>query len=167
MPENQVTDPIIEAEEPPRQCISREQVLTRLWEIATMSPEMTRNSATAQVKAISLIVAIEGLIPDRKQKSSAQPLPKANIYRAPWLPKRPGEAEQASPDLAPRIEEPAIPDPTPASVPDSTPSSELNYADSLAPARPNQWVPEASAFASTRDQSVPLSAPKNRFGRRR
>jgi hypothetical protein len=83
MPKNQVTDPIIEAEEPPRQCISREQVFTRLWEIATMSPEITRNRATAQVKAISLIVAIEGLIPDRKQKPSAKPLPRAEHLSGP------------------------------------------------------------------------------------
>ena len=46
----------------------REQVLDRLWEIAKLSPEMTRGSITGQVKAISMIVAIEGLIPDRRAR---------------------------------------------------------------------------------------------------
>ena len=43
--------------------LGREQVLARLWEIANLSPEMTRGSVTAQVKALTMIVAIEGLIP--------------------------------------------------------------------------------------------------------
>ena len=55
-----------EAEGLRRLNISREQVLTRLWEIANLSPEMTRGSVTAQVKALTMIVAIEGLIPDRR-----------------------------------------------------------------------------------------------------
>ena len=52
-----------EAEGLRRLNIGREQVLARLWEIANLSPEMTRNSVTAQVKALTMIVAIEGLIP--------------------------------------------------------------------------------------------------------
>src|ERR1700677_3348760 len=50
--------------------LEREQVLERLWEIANMNPEMTRGSLTGQVKALSMIVAIEGLIPDRRAVSS-------------------------------------------------------------------------------------------------
>jgi hypothetical protein len=45
--------------------LSRDQILARLWEIANLDPERTRGSASAQVKALSMIVAIEGLIPDR------------------------------------------------------------------------------------------------------
>jgi hypothetical protein len=48
----------------------REQVLDRLWEIAGLGPEITRGSITGQVKALSMIVAIEGLIPDRRAGSS-------------------------------------------------------------------------------------------------
>jgi hypothetical protein len=48
---------------------SREQVLARLWEIANMSSEITRGSLTGQVKALQMIVAIEGLIPDRRARS--------------------------------------------------------------------------------------------------
>ena len=44
----------------------REQVLDRLWEIAKLSPEMTRGSVTGQVKALAMIVAMENFIPDRR-----------------------------------------------------------------------------------------------------
>ena len=51
--------------------VGRDRVLTRLWDIANMEPERTRNSMSAQVKSISLIVAIEGLIPDRRSTRPA------------------------------------------------------------------------------------------------
>src|ERR1700753_3643766 len=34
--------------------LGREQVLARLWEIANLSPEMTRGSVNAQIKALSM-----------------------------------------------------------------------------------------------------------------
>jgi hypothetical protein len=43
--------------------IGRDQVLTRLWELASLSSEATRGSIAGQVKALWMIVAIEGLIP--------------------------------------------------------------------------------------------------------
>ncbi len=46
--------------------LDREQVLNRLWELAKLSPEMTRGSITGQVKAISMIVAMQNFIPDRR-----------------------------------------------------------------------------------------------------
>ena len=49
-----------------RLSLDREQVLDRLWEIANLSPEMTRGSVTGQVKALSMIVAMENFIPDRR-----------------------------------------------------------------------------------------------------
>ena len=69
-------------EEQRRQNLSREQVLARLWEIANLSPEMTRGSITGQVKALAMIVAIEGLIPDRRAVSCAErkPPPAHAIY---------------------------------------------------------------------------------------
>ena len=48
----------------------REQVLGRLWEIANLSPDMTRGSVTGQVKALSIIVAMEEFIPDRRAVST-------------------------------------------------------------------------------------------------
>ncbi len=59
-----------QAEDSRRQNLDREQVLARLWEIANLSPEMTRNSITGQVKALTLIIAIEGLIPDLRAGSA-------------------------------------------------------------------------------------------------
>jgi hypothetical protein len=50
--------------------LGREQVLARLWEIANLSADMTRGSITGQVKALSMIIAIEGLIPDPRTRSS-------------------------------------------------------------------------------------------------
>src|ERR1700737_3823650 len=40
--------------------ISRDQILTRLWELATLSHEATRGSMAGQIKALAMIVAIEG-----------------------------------------------------------------------------------------------------------
>jgi hypothetical protein len=58
-----------------RQNESREKVLARLWDIANLDPEITRNSASAQIKALAMIVAIEGLIPDRRAASAPQASP--------------------------------------------------------------------------------------------
>src|ERR1700684_1189040 len=68
--------------------LDREQVLNRLWEIANLSPEMTRGSVTGQVKALSMIVAMENFIPDRRAASSEKkpaPGPASQIYTAAWL----------------------------------------------------------------------------------
>ena len=46
--------------------LDREQVLNRLWEIANLSPEITRGSVSGQVKALSMIVAMQNFIPGRR-----------------------------------------------------------------------------------------------------
>jgi hypothetical protein len=66
--------------------LDREQVLTRLWEIAKLSPEMTRGSVTGQVKALSMIVAMENFIPDRLAASSEKKSPPAPIHRGTTAP---------------------------------------------------------------------------------
>ncbi|MGB8536234.1 MAG: hypothetical protein WCD57_07465 [Acidobacteriaceae bacterium] len=77
----------------------REQVLDRLWELSVVSPEMTRGSLTGQVKALSMIVAIEGLIPERRSsRSAAQPA-----------------AHPVEPDIYPAA--PQVPEPDPAPKP--------------------------------------------------
>jgi hypothetical protein len=58
-----------------RLSLDREQVLDRLWEIANLSPEMTRNSITGQVKAIAMIVAMQNFIPDRRVSSGKKSVP--------------------------------------------------------------------------------------------
>jgi hypothetical protein len=51
--------------------LGRDQILNRLWELATLSHELTRGAITGQIKALSMIIAIEGLIPDRRVSPSA------------------------------------------------------------------------------------------------
>jgi hypothetical protein len=68
--------------------LDREQVLARLWEIANLSPEMTRGSITGQVKALSMIVAMQNFIPDRRagssEKKSAPAPDQPQIFAAAW-----------------------------------------------------------------------------------
>src|SRR5271155_585587 len=68
--------------------LDREQVLARLWEIANLSPEMTRGSITGQVKAISMIVAMQNFMPNRhglsaEKKSAPGSVPEAPPDRGP------------------------------------------------------------------------------------
>src|SRR3984957_1542679 len=77
-----------EAEGLRRLNLDREQVLARLWEIANLSPEMTRGSITGQVKALSMIVAMQNFIPDRPPAPPEKKPPPApihhQIYAAAW-----------------------------------------------------------------------------------
>jgi hypothetical protein len=66
--------------------LGRDQILTRLWELATLSHEATRGIIAGQIKALSMIVAIEGLIPERRLSPSgtqpAAPPAEAQIYNS-------------------------------------------------------------------------------------
>jgi hypothetical protein len=162
----------------------REQVLDRLWEIAKLSPEMTRNSITGQVKAISMIVAIEGLIPDRRagssENKSAPPLPQADIYRAQWLREQQAKTIDPHPDPALAQEEdglgPPGPETTPTAAADAPPPaakalgpaydrSESVFANLFHPSETTPWVPQAPAFVSAPDTRSPFSIRKNPFAR--
>jgi hypothetical protein len=114
-----------ETEELRRRNQARERVLARLWEIADLDPEMTRNSASAQMKALAMIVAIEGVIPDRNtdrrgsaQNKSTHPPVQPHIQPCP---DRDEDGPGAAPD-APSNLEPAL-DPTPANPAETTPSA--------------------------------------------
>ena len=61
--------------------LGRDQILARLWELANLSHELTRGTIAGQIKALSMIVAIEGLIPDRRV-SPSQPQPTATPVKA-------------------------------------------------------------------------------------
>ena len=41
--------------------LGRDQILARLWELANLSHEVTKGSIAGQIKALTMIVAIEGL----------------------------------------------------------------------------------------------------------
>ena len=101
----------------PKSCaasnLSRGRVLARLWEIANLDPEKTRNGMSAQVKALSMIIAIEGLIPDRRAvaaQSKPAPAPvNPPFYVSQWMrnqqnqesvdPQPPPAQEEAAPEL--------------------------------------------------------------------
>ncbi len=78
-----------EADELRKLNFSRDQILNRLWELATLSHEATRGSIVGQMKALAMIAAIEGLIPDRRrtpfETQPAAPPVEADIYKAAWL----------------------------------------------------------------------------------
>jgi hypothetical protein len=86
--------------------IGRDQILARLWELATLSHEATRGSIAGQIKALSMILAIEGIIPDRRSSPSGH-------QTAAEEPREPVAAKEAPPAA------PQVPDlePTPGSAP--------------------------------------------------
>jgi hypothetical protein len=169
--------------------LSRGQILDRLWEIANLGPEMTRGSITGQVKALSMIIAIEGLIPDRRaataQKSAPPPIT-AQIYQAEWLRNRQhGENVDPQPP-SPTAQEEAASEPQSAPgwadgapsvsghTPEPTPEPTFNPSEASffgAPLNPSPTtssaprVPMADYFAP--DTRVPFSIKKNPFARRR
>ena len=168
--------------------LGREQVLARLWEIAHLSPEITRGSITGQVKALSMIVAIEGLIPDRRAVSSEKksaPPPTGQIYTAAWLREQQGKTTvpQPSPDLVRDEDGPGVPDPPPAcpgvpwsaaadapSDPGPGPafdSSEFSFAHPVNPVEMTPSSPYARVPASAPGTRVPFAIQKNPFTRRR
>jgi hypothetical protein len=166
--------------------LDREQVLNRLWEIANLSPEMTRSSVTGQVKALSIIVAMQNFIPDRlavsSEKKSAPALPRAEIYAAAWLGEQKATTNDPQPTPAQQEDEPAAssvaeapPDPTELSSrpersvvegPAVSPGpSQSTFANRFTPAEtPEPYVP---LFAPVPNTRVGFSIKKNPFARPR
>jgi hypothetical protein len=157
-----------------RLSLDREQVLARLWEIAKLSPEMTRNSITGQVKALSMIIAMQNFIPDRNAVSEKKsPVPaKPEIYQAAWLRKQQATTMEPPPSPAAQEDLPACPAPPacpgepwdqPSSVPQDPGPSHSATSETTPPA------PYAAApiFSFVPDARLSLSIPKNPFARRR
>jgi hypothetical protein len=186
MPENNVTDPVTEDTGGLRRLNpSLDQVLARLWELANLGPEITRGSITGQVKALSMIIAIEGLIPDRRAASArnkpAPPPVDAQIYPAAWLrTQQPGqnvdpeptpppsnchpdrsEAQRRDPRLSQTSSPSATPEPTDVAEPTvfAAPVNPSPKASSV------PRVPMADYFAP--DTRVPFSTKRNPFAPRR
>jgi hypothetical protein len=156
--------------------LGRDQVLTRLWDLANLSHDVTRGSIAGQIKALSMIIAIEGLIPDGRMSppitQPAGPHIKTEIYTAEWLRKQqdqtPGErpGDTVAPEAQPVTNQ--VPEPQP------TPPLEPNQAS---PANPfieaRMRVPGAirdisdPAPDTTSSLRLPFSIQKGRFGRRR
>ena len=157
--------------------LDREQVLNRLWELANLGPAMTRSSITGQVKAISIIVAMQNLIPDRRavsaEKKSAPAPVNAQIYQSAWLRKQQAATHattndpQPNPAPAQQEDPPACPGPASGSAAeayDPVPSQpafahRVPLADGLPP-----YVPQCNSVPDTR---VPFSIKVNPFKPRR
>jgi hypothetical protein len=138
---------------------NRDQVLDRLWELANLSPETTRGSITGQVKALSMIIAIEGLIPDRRAADRLSVSSERNSAPAPTHP-------QPSANPAQREDEPAVPEPklahtTVADPPPYHGPSQPILANCFSPSQaPGPYVP---LFGSVSDLGVPFPIIKNPF----
>jgi hypothetical protein len=151
--------------------LSRDQVLTRLWQLANLSHEVTRGSIAGQIKAISMIVAIEGLIPGRPSPSATQPtapLVKAEIYTAEWLRKQ----QQGSDAVVPSEDKTGANEiPHPEHAPQPTPPLEPNHsvANPVVIPEGRMRVPDATggAYNAVPDTRLPFSIQKGRFGKRR
>jgi hypothetical protein len=162
-----------EAEALRKRSLGRDRVLDRLWELAMLSPEATRGSIVGQMKAMAMIVAIEGLIPDRRSSSSGtQPATshvKADIYKSAWSREQQDqpEGEESGDPIAATEAQPAasqVPEPEPA----SNPAAEPSLTDSLIPQGFN-WVPQSagSALDVVPDTRQPFSIKRSPFNARR
>jgi hypothetical protein len=167
--------------------VGRDKVLARLWDIANMDPERTRNSMSSQVKALSMIVAIEGLIPDRHSARSAvsaqdQPAPppvNPPFYVSKWA-RNQKNGESADPEPPPPPAEEFGPEPEPVPglandqpppVSDPNPGLTSKVTESIFPGLEhlaNEAIDTSRPYVRfVPDAQVPFSIDKNRFGRRR
>ncbi len=172
--------------------LGRDQILARLWELANLSHEVTRGIIAGQIKALSMIVAIEGLIPDRRLSPSATqpaaPPVKAQIYSSAWsrepqhqpVGEEPGDpvAAAEAPPAAPQVPHP---EPTPEPAPELANDTSSPNLDRPQPSLANPFinperlnrVPTATgcAFDAVPDKASSLRqsfSPDRRFsGRRR
>ncbi len=170
--------------------LSRDQILTRLWELANLSHEVTRGIIAGQIKALSMIVAIEGLIPSgtmnarRLAPSAAQPAAapvEPQIDPAQWLREQQHQPAGEDPrDSDAAVEaQPATPHvPEPPAKPANDMSSLLDRKEPslvnpfINPEKLN-WVPAATdlVFDAVLDKAISLRLPlfpdKRLSGRRR
>jgi hypothetical protein len=161
-----------ETEEQRRLILGRERVLARLWEIADLDAEMTRNSMSAQMKALAMIVAIEGLILDRRagssQSKSAPPPVHPQIDVAAWLREQEGKttSPQLSPGLVPDEDGLGVPDPQPGAAADAPADpgpgfgSSQSIARPFSPAETTPSAPYVPMSASAPDARVPSAIEK-------
>jgi len=172
--------------------LGRDQVLARLWELANLSHEVTRGSIAGQIRALAMIVAIEGLIPDRRSsppetKPTAPPVD-APFYKSQWLREQQHQpvAEEPGDPVAGTKTPPAaaqIPHPEPAPEPHAAGANAAS-SPNLDPPQPSlanpfinskglNWVPDATGcvFDAVLDQAgslrLPFSPNKRFNGRRR
>jgi hypothetical protein len=161
--------------------LDREQVLDRLWEIANLSPEMTRGSVTGQIKALAMIVAMENFIPNRlaaTAENKSAPASTPQIYVSAWRRAgQPATTTDPQPSPTPSHEEdrqqdsPAIPKPDLApgaageAPPDPNPS-QSTLANTASPSEAPPVVPDLPVSTFVPDLRIPFSIKKNPFSPR-
>ncbi len=171
--------------------LGRDQILARLWELANLSPEATRGIIAGQVKALSMIVAIEGLIPsgtmnDRRRSPSgtqpAAPPVEPQMYRSQWRSQQSQAAVEEPGDAVATTEAqhaaPLAPDPEPPPPLHRNPERSLDpnqpsLANPFIIPQPLNRVPAATGlvFDAVLDTAgspgLPFSPGKGPFARHR
>ena len=103
--------------------IGRDKVLERLWELATLPPDVTRGNINGQLKATAMFASFGGLFPEASAAHPEQPPIKVDIYHPPWFYEQQAKeaSRQSNPAVAQQEEEPALPsaEPAPGAAPDA------------------------------------------------
>jgi hypothetical protein len=157
--------------------LGREKVLARLWEIASLNPEMTRGNITGQVRALTMIVAMEGFIPERRFGASSQQRA-SELAAAGDLREQEGKIFDPQPGaaLAQQEEDAGVAEPesNPASIADAPPLSQISAApydydsvNGLSALGTTPSTPYPPLRAPAPDTRAPFSIKKNLFARRR
>ncbi len=137
--------------------LGRDQILARLWELATLSHEVTRGIIAGQIKALSMIVAIEGLIP----RTAASPHPRPQPAAPPVEP----DIYESLSGAANSSTNPSVrsqPIPLPPRKPN--PPRPRSPSRSLLPSRPPNWLTtrRLPTLTGTNPASpIPSSTPKS------
>ena len=63
----------------------RIQVLNRYWELANLTPEMTKGNITGQLKALDFLYKALGPAVAEKPKAAAEQPQEVEIYRSKWM----------------------------------------------------------------------------------
>jgi hypothetical protein len=136
--------------------VGRDKVLERLWELATLPPDVTRGNINGQLKAVAMFAAMGGLFPvapaAQPEQPPAPPPVKAQIYVAAW------RREQSQPQAEAVADEPSLrkthPSPPRPAFPSPFPAPYLTCRRSRNPLpfrlRAGPAWPTASAAAEVR-----------------
>ena len=134
--------------------VGRDKVLERLWELATLPPDVTRGNINGQLKAVAMFAAMGGLFPvapaAQPEQPPAPPPVKAQIYASAW------RRKQTQPQAETVADEPSFED---SSVP-ASPSAPEPVPGSL-PEPDSPPLPQPPPFSIPRRPSM-----VDRFGRR-
>jgi hypothetical protein len=160
--------------------LGRDQILARLWQLANLSHELTRGSITGQIKALTMIVAIEGLIPDRRssppETQPKAPPVQAEIYTSEWLRKSQQQAagpqatsEDPGDTLAPSEAQPCAHQEHDPQPPPPLDPNHLSLGKPLTVPDGRMRVPDAhdGVNGAVPDTRLPFSIQRGRFGKRR